>query len=117
MESKMITSDEQTDYYKNIQMGNIIKFRDMEVGHYCSDLVYIWQSRYSGEVLSESFSPKTPIMRCAHILDGKEGAFEVGSLCEDYFNSDFIYVGDNLEKAKLFLKTLKEVQNKMKDES
>ncbi len=91
-------------------IGSRIKFNQIPIGHFCTDLIHIFESVKSGEVIA-SFAPEYPVMRTyARLPDIKQRGINprylIGGITMDYFDSYFVYLGTK-ETADKFISLLK----------
>ena len=84
------------------QIFDSIEFYDIPTGHFCTDLIHVWESVRSGDVYKESYAPDMAMMKCAYIIEEDKASFKVGDITEDYFKNKFLYLGD----VKIYEKAL-----------
>ena len=76
-----------------MEFGDTVKMHDVPANEFFYGGGYIFKARKSGEVYSHSFAPNMCVMQVYEILEGDEQDLKVGQLLEDFFNSDFMYIG------------------------
>ena len=91
---------------KELKISDKCKKQDVPIGHYFTDAIHVWQSVRSGDVMG-SFAPNFPIMKCVEIYNKYRIEYKIGDVVEDYFSHDFMYLGDDFEIIKKWLKVVK----------
>lgn len=98
-----------TNDKEELRIGNEVKFDQIPIGHFFTDLIHIFESVKSGEVIA-SHAPEYPVIKTyAHFPDLNERnikpKYSIGKITIDYFNNDFIYLGTK-ETADKFISLL-----------
>lgn len=86
-----------------MELGDIVKIKNIKEGHYYHDNIHIWKNIKSGDVLLTSLSPDSLCMKCEIIIDKEKSRYNVGEISIDYFNQDVQYIGETIIDVKAFL--------------